>query len=476
MSDISEVPVQAWLSYRCKSEVAIAQRDELKKLCDAQGIRLVYDQSDAGEGDDLIAFMNDLTAARCVFIFLSPDYFQSAYTLFELVSIHERADLERRFILPVRLTDDMVTYQWTAAKDGWIGNAAVRNELARLLQTGNSDADHEQLWQRIDVAWHGVVFPYLDTLRQSLEAGKTESLLANRVADLKNNLDSVVAQTKKDLHSLVIREVQVLLDSNYLPSLPFFQRELRLGRENTSHDVAVKLVGMPASHSIAALTRLMRHQRKAAKGDDWEISFEDARQLCGWLLINTVSPVWWFQHELRWKQDIRKGKSSSLSLESSEFIEVIISRTIIQPAIYELDERRQKVKMPYALDDQALVFDAVSEGAQEEEILIELYRALFRLAPPTDLDNEKMLARIYERAHSFFMRDRQKTVYYLVDCQKLSLLQALPFFRKVEQKLAGYLHFICCQQAPKGYEQSPCEESQRLLLDQVALLLSMQTE
>lgn len=204
-----------------------------------------------------------------------------------------------------------------------------------------------------------------------------------------------------------------------------------MGRENTVHDLAVKLANMDAEESIASLTRLMERQRKAlnrGQQDDWEIAFDDAKQLCGWLLINTISPVWWFQHELRWSRDTKQGNTMSLSLESSEFIEVIISRSIIQPAMYELDARKQSVKMPYALENDALIFDTVSDGAQEEELFTEPYKALFGLHPPADLDDAGMLERIYERAHSHFKRDRNKPVYFLVGAQQFSLLKHLPAF------------------------------------------------
>lgn len=475
----ADIPVQAWLSYRCRDAQAIVKRDELDAVCTEQGIRLVYDESDAPEGTDLIKFMEDLTSARCVFIFLAPDYFESSYTLFELVSIYERADLDQRFILPLRLTEDMVTYAWTTARDFWLNHEDKRNELARLLGAGNTSADHEQLWQRIDAAWHGLVFPYLDTLSQSLAAEQADDTLRSRVAELKSTLASEIQNTKHILQQRVVSEIEPLLKAGYLPSLALFQRELRLGRENKEHDIAVCLADMEAGEAIACLTRLMERHRKTLVSDrrgEWEIAFDDARQVCGWLLIHTIDPVWWFQHELRWIRDMERGKSMALSLENSEFVEVIISRSIVQPAIYELDTRRQKVKMPYALENDALIFDTVSEGAQEEELFSELYKALFRLDPPVELSNEAVLERIYERSYSHFRRDRNKPVYFLVGFRQFSLLKQLPAFRKAEKKLAGYLQFLCCEQAPKGYEQSPCQENQRLLLDQVALLLSMEAE
>ncbi|MEZ5535310.1 MAG: toll/interleukin-1 receptor domain-containing protein [Thiolinea sp.] len=475
----SDIPVQAWLSYRCKDDLARAKRDELEAVCTEQGIRLVYDESDAPEGTHLIEFMEDLSSARCVFIFLAPDYFESSYTLFELVSIYERSDLDKRFILPLRLTENMVTYAWTTARDFWLSHENKRNELARLLEARNTQAEHEQLWKRINAAWHGLIFPYLDTLSQSLSSEQAEDRLTNRVVALKSTLASEIQHTRKILQQRVVSEIEPLLKAGYLPPLALFQRELRLGRENKEYDIAVRLAGMEAGEAIACLTRLMGHHRKtllSERRSEWAIAFDDARQLCGWLLIHTIDPVWWFQHELRWKRNTEQGNSLALSLENSEFIEVIISRSIVQPAIYELDTRRQKVKMPYALENDALIFDTVSEGAQEEELFTELYKALFRLDPPVELSNEDVLERIYERSYSHFRRDRNKPVYFLVGLRQFLLLKQLPAFRKAEKKLAGYLQFLCCEQAPKGYQQSPCQENQRLLLDQVALLLSMEAE
>ena len=80
-------PIHAYLSYRCKESRDIEARDRLKALCSEKNITLRYDENCTEDGDSLIEFMEDLTSARCVFLFLSPEYFQSAYTLFELIKI-----------------------------------------------------------------------------------------------------------------------------------------------------------------------------------------------------------------------------------------------------------------------------------------------------------------------------------------------------------------------------------------------------
>ncbi|OAI14089.1 MULTISPECIES: toll/interleukin-1 receptor domain-containing protein [Methylomonas] len=131
---MSDYPIHAYLSYRCKLQRDIDARNKLKAICEMQGIKLVYDEDETKEGDSLIEFMDDLTSARFVFLFLSPEYFQSAYTLYELVNINEWAEIEQRFILPIRISPAMTTYQWTAAKTYFENNDAIRNEFKRLLK------------------------------------------------------------------------------------------------------------------------------------------------------------------------------------------------------------------------------------------------------------------------------------------------------------------------------------------------------
>ena len=90
-------PIHAYLPYRCKESRDIREREKLATLCTKQDISLRYDQNETEEGDSLTEFMQELTSARCIFLFLSPEYFQSAYTLFELVRISEWVDLDQRF-------------------------------------------------------------------------------------------------------------------------------------------------------------------------------------------------------------------------------------------------------------------------------------------------------------------------------------------------------------------------------------------
>jgi len=168
--------INAFLSYRHRNPNAIQARDCLKQLClDSEEITLLYDEDVTKEGDNLIHFMEDLVDARCVFIFIDPDYFHSSYTLFELISISEQVGFDKRFVHPVRLSEDMVTYTRTEAKTFWndAKNEKIRVELGRLLEKTNRLNGHEldnfdAMWDRVDQAWTKLVTGYLDELHPAI--------------------------------------------------------------------------------------------------------------------------------------------------------------------------------------------------------------------------------------------------------------------------------------------------------------------
>lgn len=465
------VSIHAFVSYRHKHPSDIEVRDKLEQICTEQGITLLYDKKVTAEGDSLIAFMDDLTAARCVFLFLSPAYFESAYTLYELVSIHEQGDLEKSFILPVRVTADMATYQRTVAEKYWQGNEAIRNELARLL---NHPGDDGVVWQRVAAAWDTLVFPFLDHLHTSLEEGDVETILKKRVEDMQQAVQAVIKETTRKLHNKVCVEIARILGNQYIPANKL-KRALRLDGGATGDDIARCLVeDNSVGEAIAVLTKVVGdHARTlAAKPEQWDECLYDAEQLCGWLLINSVEPGWWFLNELKLRRATRQGIHHAFSLDDRAYIEVIMSRSIEQEARYGLDDYG-KAKPFSENPDGKLLFDGFSESATDEQLLIPLYKKLHPGARRVPSKVQELRDGIYARAHAYYRREQGKPVYYLVTQEHLELLESRKWFAEAQQELAGYLQFICCDLQAQPYEQPPCGEDQTLLLDQVALLLSL---
>ena len=469
-------PINAYLSYRCKNDRDVKARDELEKLCDDYNITLVYDQKVTEEGDSLIEFMDDLSAARCVFIFLSPEYFQSAYTLFELICMHERADLDERFILPVRLSEAMVTYQWTATKNYFVENEHVRNELTRLLNV--CGINHDNLWERIDDAWNASIFPYLDTLSVSMEKDEDGKKLNEFVQETHKKINADIHDSKKILSNTITKEVTSILNKKTI-DLGKLRNELKMTPHSNELSISEKLVELtPVNDGIIFLYRVVEAQKKQlrVKSKKWTEVFFDAEQLIGWLLLSTVNPIWWFHNKINLQPSANSRISGSVNGTNTAYIEVIIARGALQPAQFSLTDIggvKAGIKKNNNGTDSTILFDGISKGAVDEVLLTAIYKDLHHNPPDVPKEWEDLLDGIQQRAEIHFEVRRSKFVYYLVTQEYLNLLTTRDWFPNFQQRLAPYLKFICCDQTAKPGEKEACIERESKLLSTVALFLSL---
>lgn len=461
-----EISIQAYLSYRCQDPKHLQARATLEKHCKDRNIVLIYDKNGTNAGDSLIEFMADLTTARCVFLFLSPEYFQSAYTLFELVSIYENGNLDNRFVTLVRASKDMVTYQQTAAHQFWLNNPAIQNELLRLLKA--TDAD--KVWERVQAAWDGIIFPFLDRLHDSLDQGDSDNVLNERVEAVRNAVVEAVEREQLNLRNKVKQEIKRILENGLIP-LDRLNKELNAA---SGLDGIIELLvdEYDVGHAIAILTRVAQAQKDKllpAQSEKWDECHYDAEQLCGWLLINSIDPAWWFNQQLQ-MQRATKQAIFNYSLTYQPYVEVIVSRSLLQNARYCLDDMGRP--QPASKDHNVVLFDAVSETATDMELLIPIYKDLFKTnnAP---VKSEELLQGIIRRAKSYKQVRNGKPIYYLVGQTTLQMLASRPWFSDAQQKLEGNLRFVCCNVQPKNYDRSPAKEDQESLLDQLALFLSL---
>lgn len=464
------VKIHAFVSYRHKHPDDIDARDKLEQICANAGIVLIYDKNGTEEGSSLITFMKDLSAARCVFLFLSPAYFQSAYTLYELVSLHKQAELDRRFIRPVRVSIDMVTYQRTAAEQYWKKDESIRQELSRLLK----QSDHEEVWKCIVAAWDAIVFPFLDELHTALENGKPEFILNKEVEALQKAIRIEKEKATWNLQQKVISEVVYILKKQRIP-IDRLASECNLPPTATPDEIAKHLVETQkpmVGRALGILTKISLQQEKqlAAFPERWNDYLFDIEQVSGWLLITSVDPSWWFLNEIRMKRAVSEGITNAFSLEHPAYIEVIISRDLLQQANYCLDEYGEI--RPGSNTYDIMLFDAVSKDATDIALLSEIYKDL-RRAERTPQDVQQLLKSIQLTARSLHTSRDGRVIYYIVSKSYLDLLQTRDWFVETERKLAGYLQFVCCESQPSPYDQQPCQEEQDLLLDQVANILRL---
>ena len=468
-----DFPIHAYLSYRCKIKRDKDARDRLKVLCSKKNITLRYDESETEEGDSLIEFMEDLTSARCVFLFLSPEYFQSAYTLYELIKINEQADLDKRFILPLRLCNDMVDKYRTKAKKFWKSKKAEpeRDKLADLLKENN----HDVLWQRIDSAWEAVVKPYLDELHASLESAKGDEVLDELLRKTQATVKEVINESTKILHNTLRDRIKAILVQRNINADDMFRKELELFPSDDNNininNIVTKLVTETAvGEAIAILTRVVENKKVllANNSAEWTACFYDAIQLCGWLLLNSVDPAWWFCNEVKLKNTAKTSITGSFSLHDPNYIEVVISRSLLQNARYILGINNQPKPASHQKHD-VMCFDAQS-SATKEALLTGIYRDIVG-EPSGNID---LLSKIVLRAKTHHKTEKGKFIYYLVKSEYLKVLQNASWYPEVQVQLAGYLQFICCDQPAKPNERSASVEDQEQLLDQIANLLSLE--
>jgi hypothetical protein len=463
-------PIHAYLSYRCNNPRDIAARHKLKNLCKEQNIALRYDESETEQGDSLIHFMEDLTAARCIFLFLSPDYFQSAYTLFELVSINERADLGQRFILPLRLTESMVTYQWTAAKNYFNDNPAVRNELARLLKVENDN--HDAIWLRINEAWETIIFKYLDRLNVSLEHPEAEGKLIDLLKESSQQVKAVIFEAKQNLHETISKNILKILKNKHIPRDQLAE-VLQLDSAASIEDITESgILAKSVSTVLDMLYKLSTQRKKqlCASSDAWDEYLYDVEQLCGWLLLKTVDPIWWFQNQLLLQRSASQSITGSFKLQQPAYIEVLIARSLLQRAQYSLDEF-ETIK-PVSEEHDVMLFDAISFDAADAQLLSPIYKDL-RKANKAPQDVQRLLADIVLTARALIGSRDGKPIYYIVSETYLKSLKSRSWFTETEQKLKGCLQFICCVKESSSPVDQPCIEEQDILLEKVANILRL---
>ncbi len=468
-------PIHAYLSYRIQRDKTA--RDRLKYLCIEQNISLFCAENDINPGDSLIKFMDDLSAARCVFLFLSPEYFKSAYTLYELICINERGDLDRRFIIPLRLTETMVANQWTAAKNCFDGDEALRNELARLLRVKNTE--HAAIWQRVNAAWDNIIFKHLDMLNTSLKNADAEEKLVNLIEKLTDEIDLMISESAKKLDTMVGQEIQEILKNENIPTKQLAE-QWQLNSTDIKSIVEYGILTKPVIEvlgSLRTLTQKLENQLHAGTVTAKDDYFFDVGQLCGWLILKTVNPVWWFNKQHLLQENANHSATTTFNLQNPTYIEVLISRSLLKSAQFKIDNE-SRIR-PERKVNELLLFDSVSAAAVKKQLLTPIWKDLRPGAFKAPENVETLLKDIILTARSLMIGrknvidGKNVPIFYLVSNDYLQTLKNTDWFADAEQKLKGYLYFISYDEATNKPNDQPCIEEQELLLETVATILRL---
>lgn len=123
--------IKVYLSYRFKyKKIGNRYRNNVK----IKNIELAFDAKEIKEGESITEFMDQLADAGFILILLTRDYFESAYTLHELLLISKRIKENKERLIPefVRLTDDITMSSITEIVEYWGEHKELRDELRRL--------------------------------------------------------------------------------------------------------------------------------------------------------------------------------------------------------------------------------------------------------------------------------------------------------------------------------------------------------
>ena len=486
---------KVFLSYRHNLAPEIAGKEVLIQTVDAdQTLDLVFDKSVTVVGDSVTAFMEELIATRCVFVFISEDYFKSAYTLFELIAVHRHEEAARKMILPVCLSEQMIgVYNYTDIETYWHSNQSVQDVLATLLRTSGRSAERvlssTEMLAMIREAWEAIVFPYLNTLRDSDAAYDVTALIQKVVADYAQHAATECEKTKAGHHNLIAVEIGYLLEDHPVIKAELIKvsRPLRSSRSLVNVEFAKRLLGDSgeAARSLGELTNAARQIRETLGKDseEWRRVFKGIQQLCGCLLLNTIDPVWWFNQELELRRQAEHCVTGSgYQLDHASFVEVVVSKELLSRGemsspSFSHDPKGTGGVVPSAgvadYDyNNMMMFDAVNVDAVAHSLLGDIHQDLLRSTQvPQDVD--QLMKDIRDRAKGIKNASYQRPVYYIVSHDYLQQVQAQPWFTEFETLLKGSLQFICCNQQTLSDNRGATKESQTQLLSAVGLLLNL---
>ncbi|TXI21461.1 MAG: hypothetical protein E6Q61_11515 [Nitrosomonas sp.] len=483
-----KVPIQAYLSYRQNVKENEAAKKILEEYCQANEIALIYDNKAIKVGGKIKDFMNSIGKARFAFIFLTPNYFESAYTLYELAAIYqlnEKYKDYKRFIVPViTKVDDpkqdpkkkVSTYLWTYAEDYYWGkktsSKALRNELTHLLNL--KEGEHEEAWTMIRKAWEEIIDPCLGE-KQIVFSGKdADGALVRAVNEISGLIKQAVDDQTVKLRAKVKSEIERILSAkfNLLAELKLEVEEKKSQQIHSDQDAAKAVADYWLSECTVedALSHLIRvyKQAKREKITEWEALYLKGEKLCGWLLILSVDPIWWFNHQLRVDHASAPQVTKDYVIDHPPFAEVIISRSLLERADYKLNKGKVT---PANGEHNVSLFDGISNHATIEESLIAIYKDIY----PPDRELPKgageLIKDMLTRAKNNF-KTFGKPIYYLMDSMIIELFEKHEEFSKAQPSLAQYIHFIRCNPADKA--ESPTASGDSVsLLDLLGMFLEL---
>jgi V8-like Glu-specific endopeptidase len=297
-------------------------------------------------------------------------------------------------------------------------------------------------------------------------------------AAIKQHINEAIDESKKNLHDKVKKEIaKILKNWRITPEELAEEWDLPVKTEDYIADYLVDEKKNTVKQAIIKLKKILEARKDSiSETKQWNDCVKAAEAICGWLLIKSVNPAWWYEHE----QKINQAVAHRLTLDEPAYIEVIISRSFLKCPQYKIDSITGKARPTRWNEDDDKSSSApprmidTSDKAVKEQWLLSIYKDLHgentAFIPIANKDyTTEILESIKSRAKTLY-EDRDRLIYYIVPVDYFKQLESSNWVTECQEYLVGYLQFICCDKNEQS-EQIQSTESQTELIEHLALLL-----
>ncbi len=476
----SEKLIRAYLSYK-KSEVDTGEIKALKAACASEGIELKYDENSTYSGESFVDFMNDeIVGARFLIIFLTPQYFKTAYTLYEFIRVTQADSYNPSISLAcVRKSEAMGLKLITEVEDfiqedGSVDAKKEVNEIARLLKLDEKNTEFGQMrreiFSDIKLGWNNLLVKDLQRILKTFAEGKPDAQYYEKFySDIAKGITSQYEENLKDSQNLAVSTVRTeitgLLDvSSVLRNA--VEKEFNAASSLSVEKLADKLLQCEKiSKAVMVIARSIRAVRDSGLYSDnsnlWKETANVAKQLCGWLVLLSVEPVWLAHNVHKLKGSTRLNLL--LAKKQLPFAEVIISSSVLEAARFQRDKKGRLT--PNFDNPERPVFDSGKKGIFKQ-VLTPMYIELMKGDVGPD-DTDEFVEDITDSIDSEY-ESSGKPKFYLITNNTFKLISAEKWFKEFSQKVKGKLLFLVIDNEDKSCNAGYCVEKISVLLSAVA--------
>ena len=471
--------IRAYLSYR-GDDVQEGEIKMLQEACTVKSIELVWAENETQKGDSFVSFMkDDLTGARFLIIFLSPDYFTTAYTLYEFITvadyISEGSEGLCLYFVPVKKTKEMTLKYLTSIRNTILYDSGTQAEIEQITSLQNKKWSQEEdksirnnIFQKIEAGWDELIKPALERIYSSLEENKNHSDFYCEVADL------ITEQYTKSLQNIrekargdVTKNLKGLIADT-----PELKNSLKraLGSSAISDaDIVGKIIEADsmasAVYKVSYALELFQEDSGLQPSDrnTWNSTVSKAKQIAGWLVLLSLSDRWWLHNFHLFES--RSRLRVPLAKSHQAYGEVIISRSVFQAARFVLDEKGGVV--PKRKIQEPIIWDG-SQDALMTEFLSPIFRELRRAhVDPANVD--EFIELVTQTVEGQFTQNKRRS-YFLISGKAYKMIAQENWFEEFTSNLAGKLVFIEIDTDDTSCGHDFCKEDISKLLEAVAAI------